>query len=383
MIRKAYKDFLAKRARQGGLASVIGLPYRYLHVRLSDLAKRPLGGPILGTVITNYSCVCDCAMCSMPAREKELRGRGLAPLTTKEFTRVLDDLAGLGVLGIGLTGGEPLLRDDLVELIRHAQGKGISTQLNTNGVLLDEPTVKCLVEASLGSVGVSLDSASPKVHDRLRGRQGTFDKAVRAIGAVAKAKTQSGATLRLKMISVLSRENLRDAIDLIALGEKLGVDGVELIPVQNFADQFEDRCPYGDPQWRNEAREVARQLSVMKRSGRRIDNSLRHLRLFGPALSGKANPLRCFAGYTTMVVDCFGEVYGCLPMANQGRSIGNVRDTPLAEIWRSDKYNRVRKEMAGCGACYLNCHAELSLLFQLGLGPLRPSERKSPLNTVD
>ena len=97
----------------------------------------------------------------------------------------------------------------------------------------------------------------------------------------------------------------------------------------------------------------------------RLENSPSHIRLFGSSFRNEPSPLRCYAGYNSYAVDCFGEIYPCVPWINWRKAVGNIRDVPLRELWRSAAYAAVRQEIRKCRGCYLNCQAELNIAFHI------------------
>ncbi len=101
-------------------------------------------------------------------------------LTTAAARRMIDDLAGMGTSVLLFSGGEPLMRQDIVELIAHANGAALRAVLSTNGVLLTEATAEKLRAAGLAYAGVSLDGIGP-VNDSFRGRDGAFSEALTGI----------------------------------------------------------------------------------------------------------------------------------------------------------------------------------------------------------
>ncbi|MGC8658879.1 MAG: 12,18-didecarboxysiroheme deacetylase [Desulfomonilaceae bacterium] len=102
-------------------------------------------------------------------------------LTTEQGMRLIDDLASFGSPVVLFSGGEPLIRPDILKLIRHATSSGMRAVLSTNGTLIDESIAGKLQDIGLSYVGISLDGLE-KVHDSFRGVQGTFERVLRAIG---------------------------------------------------------------------------------------------------------------------------------------------------------------------------------------------------------
>lgn len=138
-------------------------------------------------------------------------------LRTEEALGVIDQLAGVapGSMLI-LTGGEPLLRRDLAELVRAAAQQGLMPVVGTNGTLLTPERARILKDAGCAGVGISLDSANPGFHDRLRGVGGAWQRAVQGIEAAR------DAGLAVLMQTTLFEENRCDLRTMADLAEALG-----------------------------------------------------------------------------------------------------------------------------------------------------------------
>lgn len=113
-------------------------------------------------------CQGRCIHCYSFLQRKEERPE----LTTAELKSVIDQAGRLGVFQVIFSGGEPLMRKDVPDLVRHARGKGLLTRLNTNSLLMDRKTAETLKKAGLHQCAFSLDDADPETHDRLRGMPG-------------------------------------------------------------------------------------------------------------------------------------------------------------------------------------------------------------------
>ena len=111
-----------------------------------------------------YRCPLHCPYCSNPAKLRNDR-----ELTTDEWRRVLHEAAELGVLQVGFSGGEPLVRQDLPELIQSARATKLYTNLITSGVGLDEKRAHDLREAGLDSVQLSFQAADADLADEIAG----------------------------------------------------------------------------------------------------------------------------------------------------------------------------------------------------------------------
>ncbi len=101
-------------------------------------------------------------------------------LTTEQGKGLIDDLASFGAPVLLLSGGEPLLREDLPELLKHAVGRGMRAAISTNGTMITRETARIFGKIGLSYVGVSLDGMQ-KIHDQFRGADGAFEKAMQGI----------------------------------------------------------------------------------------------------------------------------------------------------------------------------------------------------------
>jgi MoaA/NifB/PqqE/SkfB family radical SAM enzyme len=191
--------------------------------------------------------------------------------------------------------------------------------------------------------------------------RGAFDRAVRAVELTVAARGKTGAHLRIKTVAVLGERNIDEVKDMLRLAKDLQVDCIEFIPLQDFRAKTGD-CETPGASFLNKVDETLRSVSRLD-PGVRIENSPVHLKLFRRSFSRSPLPLKCHAGYNSLAVDCYGNVYPCVPWYNWSRPAGIVDGRGLPELWYSRQYQAVRKETAACRGCYLNCQAELNILF--------------------
>jgi Fe-coproporphyrin III synthase len=138
-------------------------------------------------------------------------------LSTDEGRRLIDELAEAGVRFLIFSGGEPLLRSDLFELMAHARARGVTPQLSTNGVLIDASVVQRLQAVGVPYVGVSIDGLEA-FNDPYRGLEGGFARALDALRLCA------GAGLRTGLRMTLTRRNADQLTDLVAIAAEVPVD---------------------------------------------------------------------------------------------------------------------------------------------------------------
>jgi len=143
-------------------------------------------------------------------------------LTTEEGKRLIDDAAKLGGVKFAFTGGEPLMREDIFELIEYANQTDVQVCMATNGTLLDDEMAKRLKETGLYSYGMSIDGVGKK-HDDFRGQDGTFELAMRGFEAGRKAG------LRFQFHTTVGKYNIDDMAKIIDLAEELDVYRIYLV----------------------------------------------------------------------------------------------------------------------------------------------------------
>lgn len=124
--------------------------------------------PLYVKIKINYGCNLKCEMC------KHWRETREAPIAMERFKQVITELGELGCKKIHFSGGEPMLRPQLPDLVAHATDLGMRVTLTTNGTLIDKEKAKALITAGLRGVNVSIDSPIRKVHEKVRGVEGSF-----------------------------------------------------------------------------------------------------------------------------------------------------------------------------------------------------------------
>ena len=143
-------------------------------------------------------------------------------LPTADLKRIVDVLAEKQVPFINFGGGEPLIREDLFELAAYATAKGLNVSMNSNGWLLDRAAAEKLRDAGFKSVGISIDSVDPLLHDDFRNMPGAFPRAVAALDYLRDVGVRS------TMSAVISRINHHAFRDLLDLARAHGVGQVYL-----------------------------------------------------------------------------------------------------------------------------------------------------------
>ena len=173
----------------------------------------------------SYQCPLHCPYCSNPVDIGGERYRD--ELETEHWTRVFREARAMGVLQLALTGGEPMLRRDLDELVAAGREAGLYSTLVTAGTRFTRERAEQLKAAGLDHVQVSIQSPDPEENDRIGGIR-SFDKKI----AAARAARELGFPLTINC--VLHRQNLDRIEEILALTEELGAQRLELANTQYY-----------------------------------------------------------------------------------------------------------------------------------------------------
>ncbi|MDT3670796.1 MAG: pyrroloquinoline quinone biosynthesis protein PqqE [Aromatoleum sp.] len=182
------------------------------------------GKPLWLVLELTYECPLKCPWCSNPVDYARRKGE---ELTTAEWKRVLREGRELGALQLGFTGGEPLLRDDIEELVADATTLGYYTNLITSGVGLTEPRLVKLKEAGLKQIQLSLQSNERELTDRLVGAR-VFDLKLQ----VARMIKAHGFPMVLNV--PVFRHNIEQVEEILELAADIGVDYLEFANIQYY-----------------------------------------------------------------------------------------------------------------------------------------------------
>ena len=147
-------------------------------------------------------------------------------LTTEEVYKIIDNLSKEKKLNaIWLSGGEPLLRKDIIEICKYISNYNIEPSLSTNGILLTPKKIEKLSDAGVKYVHLSIDGAKPTTHDKLRGVDGSFDKLMKVLDYLKNSSIRRGASF---MVTEESIDEIEDVID-IAVKKQLSVISFYLV----------------------------------------------------------------------------------------------------------------------------------------------------------
>lgn len=289
-----------------------------------------------------HRCPLHCVYCSNPL---ELTRRD-TELPTASWTSVFGQAAAMGVLQTDLTGGEPLARTDLAEIIRGARAAGLYVSVITSGMPLDERRLEELVGAGLDHLQLSFQGAREDSSAEFGGaKAGTYEQKLRVAQWVKKHRI--GFTLNF----VIHRENLDQLEAMIALTEEIGPGRVEFAHVQYYGWALANR----DRLLPSRA-QLDRSLEILKAAQERLKGRIR-VEYVVPDYYAK-HPKPCMGGWgrKVILVAPNGDALPChAARVIPGLRFDNVRARPLREIWEeAEAFRKYRGEewmMEPCRSC--------------------------------
>lgn len=317
----------------------------------SDTLYR-LNVPYSGSLELTHRCNLSCRHCyQFPPRGPEME--------TSEWEELLEQLAEAGCLFVSLTGGEPLLREDLPELLSRAAELDFVVTVQTNATLLDKKAVRFMGGIPNLRVDVSLYGAAPSTHDYLTGVEGSFEATRRALDMLL----SEGVPVLLKV--TVGNFNVREVRDIATLARELGLEAIfsAMIFPRNDGDPAPTAFRLNDRELEEFTRfQVEYSLplvaELMGMEGKVEEKELlRYLTscAIGPPDPSGGRKHRCGCARIVFAVNPYGDVYPCvaLPVV-----VGNVREERFADIWRdSPALRELREEEEElpeeCAACEL------------------------------
>jgi len=271
---------------------------------------------------------------------------------------VLGGLARKGLAAVDLFGGEPLMRPDLEKIVSGLKEAGLHVTVTTNGTLLDVARAGSLLEAGVDQVLVSVDGPWQEVHDELRGRKGTLDKAVAGARAFSAA---AGGAARLGFNTLVCRQNFHLLAETAALASSAGASQMRLLPYHQcypFNQLGQDDALLPGP---GELGRMKVALAHFAHKAAKLGlstNGRTYIDGIVPWFAGKPRSAPCMAGITVCDINAFGDVYPCY---TRGMPAGNIVQRPFDEIWRGDTMEELRRKTIGCRGCWQSCYIEPGL----------------------
>lgn len=295
-------------------------PITYLDIEKEEPFTYKYTAPLRMDLALTFRCQNDCIHCYAGGPHET------PELSTQQWKQVIDKLSDIGVFIITFTGGEPTLREDLPDLLKYAQEKGIVTGLITNGrKLKDQSYVKLLEKAGLDFVQVTIESHKSEVHDKMTNAVGSWTETVAGI------KNAVNSEIYVSTNTTLSKNNAEDFLQTVNFIKSLGVPafGCNSLIYSGKADSISQKFALTTealtmllPEIHEKANEI----------------NLKFL-WYTPTQYCQLNPIQlglgiksCTAAMINACVSTNGDVFPC---QSYFESLGNILTEPWEKIWDS------------------------------------------------
>jgi radical SAM protein with 4Fe4S-binding SPASM domain len=278
----------------------------------------------------------------------------------EEAFRIMDDISGYAKPVIVLSGGEPLLREDVFEIARYGTDKGLRMCLATNGTLVDEDTCKKIKDSGIKIVSLSLDGSEEAVHDDFRSQRGAFS------GTINAAKLFKKYGIEFIINSSFTKRNQKEIPRVYRLAKELGATawymfmivptgrGEEIMTELISKEDYEDILEWHYQMEKGEKDMLVRPtcaphyyrivLQKSKEEGSKFER--RTLKFSTGGSKG------CIAGQLIALIDVDGNV---LPCSYFPKPAGNIKEQSFKDIWENSELFRelrdFKKYKGKCGSC--------------------------------
>lgn len=300
------------------------------------------------------SCNLACKHCRAEAHPEPYPGE----LSTEEARALIDTFPQVGSPIIIFTGGDPMMRPDVYELVAYAHGKGLICAFSPNGTLITPETARNIREAGVNRCSISIDGPDAASHDSFRGVPGAFDASLRGIGCL------KDAGVPFQINTTVTRNNLGSFRRIFELCERLGAAAWHiflLVPMGRAAGLADQVISAG------EYEEVLHWLYDFRKSTRmhlKATCAPHYYRIMRQRAREEGLPVTpdnfgmdaltrgCLGGTGFCFISHVGQVQPCGYLE---LNCGNVRETPFPQIWRESEYFRQFRTQAcykgKCGVC--------------------------------
>jgi len=285
-----------------------------------------------------------CKHCGSNAGEKYFDDELTTEEIKKTFQEIADNLNAKKIM-LAITGGEPLLRKDLFEVMRFARDLGFSWGIVTNGYLVDEDIVKKMGESGMKSIVISIDEIG-RAHDDFRGKEGAYDRAINAVKLLAKAEFPK----ILQITTTIHQGNIDSLDEMRDVFLQLGINSWRIMNVD----------PIGRVEKNKELllnkEQFQRMLQFIKdtRKSSKIEITYDCSGFLGLEFEGEVrdNYFFCPTGINIASILHNGDIFVCPNVPRRQELIqGNIRKYKFSEVWNNKFEIFRKKDRTKCDKC--------------------------------
>lgn len=324
------------------------LPLKYIKNKLF------ISSPVQASFAVTLRCNCHCNYCDWWKYDQK-------DLSTNEAKRVIYQIARLGVIHIGLSGGEPLVRSDLPKLIQYAKSLGMLVSVSTNGIISKETTYREIMKSGLDTLTFSIDGTNAQTHESFR-KGCPLDRVISSLNLAVKLRHVEGYSTRINSTTVINRANATELAAINEMCQSLGVDHCNYQPIWPVMKDKEFFKKYGFES--NDRDADLLRFARDSLMGMRNSNLRRYSQMLPDFYLNYENvrKIECYAGRTFIYVDAKGLIYPCVLLEKPFGSLLNGDAKKLFKIHKSKDIIKGASRQE-CPGCSLNCHMERNLMM--------------------
>ena len=287
----------------------------------------------------------NCNLACVHCRASAVNGPHEGELSTGECRKIIDEIVSFSTPTVILTGGEPLMRPDLFDIIEYGENKGLRMVIAVNGTLVDESTARKLKDSGIRRVSLSIDGRGRQSHDAFRGVEGSFDAVLKA------ARTFSAVDLPFQVNTTVTALNVDEIDDIYSLARSLGAAAWHvflLVPVgrgKGLKGKELSARDYEDVLHHLRRIETENELEI------KVTCAPHYYRIVAED-GGIPQSAGCLAGKSFMFISHRGQAQPCgyLEM-----DCGDVRRDGVRKVWEGSEIYRNLRDLSSyrgkCGGC--------------------------------
>ena len=230
-------------------------------------------------------------------------------ISIQRIISLLAELRQAGCLFLTISGGEPLLHPDFLEICRQAHSLNLATSIFTNGTLITEPLVRQLTQLNIVDIHLSIYGATPEIHDNITQHKGSYNKTIDA----ALMLRRNNLSVRFKYI--IMKDNFREYKDMLRLSSQLDIpyDTDPIITPRDDGDMTPTKLSLSDEE-----------LEIIYKD------------IMPPVADTQPNSA-CSSGRSYCAINSYGDIYPCVQLPVPA---GNVINNAFSDIWNNSKWLR-------------------------------------------
>ncbi|MFP4116400.1 MAG: radical SAM/SPASM domain-containing protein [Candidatus Aenigmatarchaeota archaeon] len=309
--------------------------------RLQRWSEGKIGRPVKVDIFPTQKCNLNCRFCEFPNVDpKEYKEE----LPTEKLLEIAGEAGKMGAEVFGIVGGEPFLKEGIIDIMKRVKESGMSGSVTTNGTLLDEESVQRIVDMKWDLLRISIDGVG-STHNKLRGKKGCFSRVTDTL-ELFKEKNSTYPTIEIN--TVFNRENYGEVSEVVELAHSYGIGRIILLPMIEFNERASDlKLREEDKQ------KVERSLKRAEDLAEEYNISINTEEVLEENFFSRSNETNTMIRDET--VPCFMPWYSinvnpkgiATPCSQFDEEMGvDVRGMSLEDIWFSEKFEEIREMIA-------------------------------------